>query len=230
MLAPQLPGALQDVAPRELVIQGVEAALRVALRGLVKLRLEFGRSVCGWVSRIDTHRTDLLSLHSPAAGPSLGESCVVSRLRAVLGPAPTPSRLACALTEEGLSRSGWDCPCIPRPLRRRVLDGCTSQGFTASVAFAAPVPARLPLFPLPGCLTTPQTSRDAADCRIACPPREDVVSGLRQPDFAGPPPLRYSAAGTLPRPDFHWQAQRGFSGHTQVVRTPACPLTRVAFL
>src|SRR6266498_4557561 len=43
---------------------------------------------------------------------------------------------------------------------------------------------------------------------------EDIVSGLRRPDFAGfvsSSPLSYSAAGTLPRPDFHRQAQRGFS-------------------
>src|SRR5207253_9286923 len=77
ILAHQFPGALQDIARCELVIQGVEAALRVALRGLVKLRLEHGRSVFGRVSLFDTHRTVLLSLHSPAAGPSLGRGSVV---------------------------------------------------------------------------------------------------------------------------------------------------------
>jgi len=50
-----------------------------------------------------------------------------------------------SLAQWGLSSSVGDCPDIPRPLRRRVLDGCTSQGFTASVAFAVFSPARLPL-------------------------------------------------------------------------------------
>src|SRR5437588_12993921 len=104
---------------KQLVVQGVEAAFWLALRGLVKLRLKNGRSVFGWVSRFDTHRTALLSLHGPAAGPSLGESCVVSRLLAVLGPAPTPSGQEASRSPEGLSSSALDCPCLPRPLRRR---------------------------------------------------------------------------------------------------------------
>ena len=108
-----------------------------------------------------------------------------ARLRLPLGPVPTRlSPLPHLLTQEGLSSSPSDCSCIPRPLRRRVLGGCTSQGFTASMAFAAPVPARLPLLPLPGCITAPQTSRNAADCRLARPPKEGFVSGLRRGDFA----------------------------------------------
>ena len=75
--AHQLPGALQDIRQRQPVIQGVEAAGGIALRGLVKLRLEDGRSVFGWVGRFDTHRTVLLSLHGPAARPSLGRGSVV---------------------------------------------------------------------------------------------------------------------------------------------------------
>src|SRR5207245_10504992 len=142
--AHQLPGTLQDVAQRQPVIQSVEAALWVTLRGVVKLRLEHDRSVFGWISLIDTHRTVLLSLHSPAAGPSLGWGSVVPALRAVLCPAPTPSgpgptaaHTAPLLAQEGLSSSVNDCPDIPRPLRRRVLDGCTSQRFTASLTFAS---------------------------------------------------------------------------------------------
>src|SRR5205085_12468281 len=42
----------------------------------------------------------------------------------------------------------------------------------------------LPFLPLPGCLTAPQTSRDTADCRLARPPEEGLVSGLRRRDFA----------------------------------------------
>ena len=136
---------------------------------------------------MNTHPTDLFPHPDPAARPSLGRGSVVPALQAVLCPAPTPSRRAHAPTEEGLSCSPMDCSCIPRPLRRRVLGGCTSQGFTASMAFAVLSAARLPLVPrFPwGCLTTRQTSRDAADCRVARPPREDFVSGLRRPDFAG---------------------------------------------
>ena len=56
--------------------------------------------------------------------------------------------LASARSQEGLSSSAMDCPCIPRPLRRRVLDGCASQGFADSVAFARSFEARLPLGPV----------------------------------------------------------------------------------
>jgi hypothetical protein len=38
---------------------------------------------------------------------------------------------------------------------------------------------------LSGHLTTRQTSRDATDCRFACPPQEGFVSGLRRPHFGG---------------------------------------------
>src|SRR5260370_39676992 len=136
---------------------------------------------------MNTHQTDLSPQPDPAARPSLGRGSVVPGLQAVLCPALTPSRLACALTEEGLSSSLTDCPCIPRPLRRRVLDGCTSQGFTASMACADWSPARLPLAPQSpgGCLTTRQTSRDAADCRFARRPKDGFDSGLLRPDFAG---------------------------------------------
>src|SRR5437016_2376797 len=190
--AHQLPGTLQEIRQRQPVIQRVEAAFGITLRGLVELRLEHDRSVFGWISLIDTHRTVLLSLHSPAAGPSLGRGFVVPSLPTVLCPAPTPSgpgssaaRTAPSLpTQEGLSSSVNDCPDIPRPLRRRVLNGCTSQGFTASVAFTQHSRVRLPLSPLPGCVTTLQTSRNAADCRLARPPEEGFVSGLRRGDFA----------------------------------------------
>src|SRR6266542_1420801 len=140
----------------------------------------------GWISLVSTHPAALLPASDPAARPSLGRGCVVPALVTVLCPAPTPSRLAVAQAEEGLSSSPTDYPCIPRPLRRGVLDGCASQGFTASVAFADLSPARLPLLPWSprGCLTTRQPSLHAADCRFARPPREGFVSGLRRADFA----------------------------------------------
>jgi len=143
--------------------------------------------VCGWIGLVSTHPAALLPACDPAARPSLGRGSVVPSPPAVLCPAPSPSRRAHAPTEEGLSSSPRDCPCIPRPLRRRVLGGCTSQGFTASVAFANLSPARLPLvLQLPGgCLTARQTSRHAADCRFACRPEDGFDSGLHRPDFAG---------------------------------------------
>jgi hypothetical protein len=91
----------------------------------------------------------------------LSPSCqrYYARLRLPLGWVPTRrSPLPFFLTQEGLSSSPMDFPCIPRPLRRRVLDGCTSQGFTASVAFADLRPARLPLVP-----DRSGASNDAAD-------------------------------------------------------------------
>src|SRR6266851_137392 len=157
---------------------------RIVTPARVEPPTEVDRLVLGWIGSTNTHPADLLGQPDPAARPSLEGGSVVPLLQTVLCPAPTPSRLASALTEEGLSSSALDCPCIPRPLRRRVLDGCTSQGFTASLAFALESRARLPLFPLPGCVTTLQTSRNAADCRLARPPKEDLVSGLRRRDFA----------------------------------------------
>jgi hypothetical protein len=50
--------------------------------------------------------------------------------------------------ETGLSYSHDDSPTIPRPLRRRVLRGCTSKRFTPSMAFAPSCQARLPVAPL----------------------------------------------------------------------------------
>jgi hypothetical protein len=43
---------------------------------------------------------------------------------------------------------------------------------------------------------------------------EAFVSGHRCWPFDQSSPLSYSAAGTLPRPDFHRQAEHGLSGHT----------------
>src|SRR3954453_9068850 len=53
--------------------------------------------------------------------------------------------------ETGLSCSHLGCATVPRPLRRRVLGGCASKGFTPSLAFAYLHQARLPVGPLRGC-------------------------------------------------------------------------------
>ena len=147
-------------------------------------------------------------------------------LVAVLCPAPTPSRLACALTEEGLSSSPLACPDVPRPLRRRVLDGCASQGFTASMAFARFRQARLPLGPGSPrvALTARQTSRDATDRRFARLPFVRLRQRASTTGSRPSPPLCYSAAGTLPRPDLHRQAQRGLAGRTGTCASSSpCP-------
>ena len=117
--------------------------------------------------------------------PSVGV-LLSPHLVTVLCPAPTPSRQAVVRAEEGLSSSPTDCPCMPRPLHRRVLGGCTSQVFPASVAFAHLCRARLPLVrPWPGGITMRQTSRNAAACRFARRPQDGFDRGLRRPDFAG---------------------------------------------
>lgn len=56
----------------------MKAAARILLRGLVELRLEFGRLVYGRFSLVNTHLTVLLSQHHPAAGPSLGGGYLAS--------------------------------------------------------------------------------------------------------------------------------------------------------
>ncbi len=196
---------------------------RIVTPARVEPPTEVDRLVLGWIGSTNTHPADLLGQPDPAARPSLEGGSVVPLLQTVLCPAPTPSRLASALTEEGLSSSALDCPCIPRPLRRRVLDGCTSQGFTASLAFALESRARLPLFPLPGCVTTLQTSRNAADCRLARPPKEDLVSGLRRRDFALFSIRRRSATRRLG--PYRGQTFTGKPNaaclDTQIFRTPA---------
>jgi len=123
--------------------------------------------------------------------------------------------------EEGVPSSPLSCLYVPRSLRRGVLNGCASQGFTASMAFAVNEQARLPLVPLvAGRLSTPQTSRDATDRRFA-----RLLSSRCQRASTGgsrrPPPLSYPAAGPLPGPDFHRLAQRGLSGRTHSGRRPA---------
>jgi hypothetical protein len=208
VLAHLLPRFLQDVAQRELVIQRVEPAGGLALRGLVELRLELGRPWLGRFSLGDTHRTDLLSSRGSAARPFLPGSSVVSPVQAVLCPAPTPFRLAFTLAraEEGLSSSSYTCPCIPSPLRRRVLRGCASQGFTPSVVFALARQARLPLVPRRSGvhLTARQTSRNATDCRFARLPSRRLcqrASPAGSLPRVSSVPLSYSAAGSLPRLD-----------------------------
>ena len=52
--------------------------------------------------------------------------------------------------ETGLSCFHHGCLTVPRPLRRRVLRGCTFKFCTPSMAFATECQARLPVVPLRG--------------------------------------------------------------------------------
>src|SRR5947207_14271622 len=105
----------------------MEAALSLALRGLVKLRLEFGRSVEGWFRRWVTHQTVLLHESVvrlpglPSAGVVLSPSCkrYYARLRLPLGRiTPKPRRVSPV--------PHTPVPAFRVPLRRRVRGGCTS--------------------------------------------------------------------------------------------------------
>ena len=108
---------------------------------------KIGRPLKGWLAQRSTHPTDLFRLPDLAAGPSLGRGSVVPLPANGTMPGSDSLSLLLRASEEGLSSSAFDYPDIPRPLHRRVLDGCTSQFFTASVAFALQRGARLPLAP-----------------------------------------------------------------------------------
>jgi hypothetical protein len=123
--------------------------------------------------------------------------------RPVLRPPPTPTRPAVhfpgspvirrhapAATSAG-RRAGEGLPSsrrhyldVPRPIRRRVPDGCASRLFTASMAFTVIAAARLPLPPPSRArpLTTLQASRHAADRPVA-PPYRAFDAGLRPRPF-----------------------------------------------
>jgi hypothetical protein len=150
-------------------------------------------------------RDDVVVFGAQAVNAYVGEPRMTQEgshsLLTLLGPAPPPARRADARTEEGLSSAATDSPGLPRPRGRRVLAGGPSPGFPVSLACAAPVPARLPRAPLPGCGTPPPTARDRADCRGARPPQEGPPSRGNTGDIA-PPLHRFGRAeeGTGKRP------------------------------
>ena len=98
--------------------------------------------------------------------------------------------------------------CLVALTRPRVLGGCTSQGFTASVARGAPSQRGSPsvtrlgsLFSLAGGLTKRQSSRDATDYRFAGLPYRTLCQRAPTTGSHRAPPHSCSAAGSLPRPD-----------------------------
>ena len=84
---------------------------------------------------------------------------------------------------------------VPRPIRRRVLGGCSSRIFTASMAFTVITAARLPLLPpsRAGPLTTLQASLHAADRPVA-PPKGLSTLGFDPDRFQPEPPVCYRAS------------------------------------
>jgi hypothetical protein len=63
-------------------------------------------------------------------------------LRTVLGPAPPPSRVPKRHPRRVSPVPALDGPCVPRPLRRRVLGGCNPEGFPRSSPLPWPSPSR----------------------------------------------------------------------------------------
>src|SRR5882672_1030310 len=131
-------------------------------------RIQGRTSLGGGTSRNGTHRAPSYHhTHRRSSGPSLTGGCVVRPAQAVLWPPPTPFRLPLTSRRvpvierrasggathadhragEGLSSSRRHYPNVPSPLRRGVHRGCTFRIFTASMAFALRVGARLSLFP-----------------------------------------------------------------------------------
>ena len=139
------------------------------------------------------------------------------RLRRPPGSAPLPgitgyrsrhsdSALAGCRAGEGLPSSRRHHLNVPSPIRRRVLHGCTSRCFTASMAFALISGARHSLSPPEGRpLTTPQASLYATDRSVA-PPTGLSTLGFDPTRFQTGPPACYRASWQLPGPDFHRQA------------------------
>src|SRR5664279_4682680 len=152
--------------------------------------------------------------HRRSSGPSLTGGCDVRSAPAVLRPPPTPTRhkahfpastgyrtrftgdiRAGHRAGEGLPSSRRHYLNVPRPVRRRVLGGCSSRIFTASMAFTVITAARLPLLPpsRAGPLTTLQASLDAAD-RTVAPPKGLSTLGFDPDRFQPEPPVCYRAS------------------------------------
>ena len=153
----------------------------------------------------------LPGLPSPGVVLSPGYQRYYARLRLPLGwPQPGPRRAS-------------PVPCGAIPTFRILYAG----GFlTAALPSASPLPWPSPrksrlgslLFRLsPGKITARQISRDATDCRFASLPSEDIVSGLRRPDFAGfvsSSPLSYSGRWVATEAGLSPASPARLAGHT----------------
>ena len=108
---------------------------------------------------------------------------------------------------EGLPSSRRHYLYVPRPIRRRVLDGCDFRFFTASIGLRRAFSGSAPSVPtLTGrLLTALQASLHAADRPVAHPPR-GLNTPLRRRPLDRRRELRYRGPWCLPGPDFHRQA------------------------
>jgi len=116
---------------------------------------------------------------------------------------------------------------IPLSLRRRVLDGCSSRFFAASLAFAIGSQARLPLFPISGltcrrCKTGPELVEGFTSCYglLLCSfSSKGYIASARavaHPHWmpATWPPVRYQDWTFTSKYHVVAQADDDFSGHT----------------
>lgn len=134
----------------------------------------------------------------------------------------TPTALAGCRAGEGLPSSRRHRLNVPHPIRRRVLHGCTSRYFTASMAFTLIPGARHSLSPpAGGPLTTPQASLYATDRSVA-PPKGLSTLGFDPTRFQTEPPACYRASWQLPGPDSHRQATTSFAIRSPHGSPPAC--------
>ena len=101
-------------------------------------------------------------MHRSAAGPSLTPGSVVRALKWYYAPLRLPLG-GFRPAQEGLSSSVPGCPCIPRPLRRGVLGGCTSQVFPTSIGLRLSGPGSAPPCPLHA-----EAPNGAADFALCC--------------------------------------------------------------
>lgn len=180
------PSTLQDVPAMDFVIERMEPSSGVGLGRPVERSLQaLDILLLGGTSHEGTHqpfpvskRTDeVAALPSPAVVLSARLDRYYDRLRRPPSSKPTSrfDRLWGSALQwhlfaghragEGLSSSRRHLLNVPRPIRRRVLDGCASRVCTASVAFTPTSRARLSLSP-----TRRQGPNDAAGFTLCCGP------------------------------------------------------------
>jgi hypothetical protein len=191
--------------------------------------------VYGWISLVSTHPAVLLPACDPAARPSLGRGSVV----------PLPSN-GTMPGSDSLS-AGWH-PGRGGPLQfpnglslhstSSTPEGSWRLHFPGLHRFHGLrrlEPSSAPSAP-PVARRVPNDAADFASCcglQVRSPPQGRLCQRASTAGFRPPPPLSYSAAGTLPRPDSHWQAPWSLSGHTSSAALPPIPtalsVTRLAY-
>src|SRR5215210_5924090 len=126
---------------------------------------------------------------------------------------PSGSRVFTPGAETGLSCSHDGCPTIPRPLRRRVLRGCTPS--SSPRPWPSPQQPRLGsrLVPCGWLFTTRQASLHAAD-RWVAPSKRGLDPALRPRDLSRRRRAATKAAWPLLWPDSHRLVIVSLTGRT----------------